>query len=47
MWKNRKAELIDAELANAKCPEVVIRFLNKRISWIDKGTDDFSQTLIF
>ena len=36
-WKDcNKAELIDAELANEKCPQVVIRFLRERISWIDK-----------
>lgn len=33
-WKNTaKAGMVDANIANAKCPQDVIAFYEKRISW--------------
>lgn len=37
--ERNEASLIDAELANAKCPQVVIRYLSEKIIWNEDNED--------
>lgn len=40
-WKNSKrTELVPAKVANVKCPQLVIKFYEERLTWIDYGKKD-------